>query len=238
MRPRRRHPRARALLLLALCAPLLLQGYFALRIAAWRLLPVASGAFLRNGQLQLLRARDASAWHHEWTPASAISPWLERAVIASEDATFDSNDGVDWSALRDAWRRNHEKRNERLHRIVGGSTITQQLAKNLFLSPQRSYWRKAQELAITFMLEAILGKKRILEIYLNSVEWGYGIYGAQAAAQHYYRRPASTLSRWQAARLAVMLPAPRFFERHFDGPYLSARSGVIAARALDVLPPR
>ncbi len=235
---RRRPTRARALLLLALCAPVLLQGYFAVRIAAWRLLPVASDTFMRNGQLRLLRTRDAAAWHHDWRPLSAISPWLGRAVIASEDATFDTNDGVDWDALREAWRRNHERRNERMHRIVGGSTITQQLAKNLFLSPERSYVRKAQELVITFMLEAILGKRRILEIYLNSVEWGNGVYGAQAAAQRYFGRPASGLYRLQAARLAVMLPAPRFFERHPGSPYLRARSDVIAARALDVQLPR
>ncbi len=234
----RQPSRRRGLLLLALCAPLLLQGYFAVCIALWRVLPVTTGSFMRSGQLRLLRAGQADAWRHDWRGIDAISPWLARAVVASEDSTFATNDGVDWEALRDAWRRNHERRNERRHRVVGGSTITQQLAKNLFLSPQRSYWRKGQELVITFMLEAILGKRRILEVYLNSVEWGDGVYGAEAAAQHYFHRPAARLSRLQSARLAVMLPAPRFYEHHFGGAYLDARSGVIAARALDVALPR
>ncbi|HUW80821.1 MAG TPA: monofunctional biosynthetic peptidoglycan transglycosylase, partial [Acidocella sp.] len=144
----------------------------------------------------------------------------------------------DWNAIRDAWIKNHNLRDERLHRVIGGSTITQQLAKNLFLSPQRSYVRKAQELVITFMLEGILGKRRILEIYLNSVEWGEGIYGAEAASQHYFHVPAARLSSWQAARLAVMLPAPRFFQKHLYGPYINSRTGVIASRAYAVQIPR
>ena len=122
--------------------------------------------------------------------------------------------------------------------MVGGSTITQQLAKNLFLSPERDYVRKAQELVITFMLEGILGKRRILEIYLNSVEWGDGIYGAQAAAQTYFHTSAARLGAAQAARLAVMLPAPRIYQRRLYSPYMNARTGVIAARMNDVRIPR
>ena len=134
--------------------------------------------------------------------------------------------------------RDHTRRVERDHRIVGGSTITQQLAKNLFLSPERSYLRKGQELVITGMLELVLDKRRILEMYLNSVEWGDGVYGAQAAARQYFHVPVARLSPLQAARLAVMLPAPRFFQRHLYGPYIDRRSYTIAARARDAQIPR
>jgi monofunctional biosynthetic peptidoglycan transglycosylase len=230
-------PRLRSIIALCFCSLLILQGYFALRVALWAWVPPGSTSFMREAQMRLLHggsAPDAGAavWSHDWRGYDQISPWLKRAVVASEDDTFLSNDGVDWDAIREAWQRNHSRRDERLHKVVGGSTITQQLAKNLFMSPQRNYLRKAQELVICAMLEGILGKRRILEIYLNSVEWGDGIYGAEAAAQHYFHEPASRLSRAQAARLAVMLPAPRYFQKHFGGSYLNARGGVIAGRAL------
>ncbi len=115
-------------------------------------------------------------------------------------------------------------------RIVGGSTITQQLAKNLFLDSERTLLRKAQELAITFMLEGLLSKQRILEIYLNSVEWGEGVFGAEAAAHHYFHVPAASLSATQAAQLAVMLPAPKRFEKHPGSAYIVGRAGTIVAR--------
>ena len=120
---------------------------------------------------------------------------------------------------------------------MGGSTITQQLAKNLFLSGERTVLRKAQEFMITLMLEAILPKRRILEIYLNSVEWGEGVFGAEAAAQHYFRKPASQLGAWEAARLAVMLPRPRHFEKLPESPYLAERAEVIAGRLGGVVLP-
>jgi monofunctional glycosyltransferase len=115
-------------------------------------------------------------------------------------------------------------------RIVGGSTITQQLAKNLFLGPERSLARKAQEFAITFLLEAVLDKRRILELYLNHVEWGEGVFGAEAAARHYFRTGAGQLVAYQAARLAVMLPAPKRFERRPDSAYVQGRAATIVAR--------
>ena len=115
-------------------------------------------------------------------------------------------------------------------KIIGGSTITQQLAKNLFLSGERTLLRKGQELVLTLMLEALLSKERILEIYLNNVEWGEGVFGAEAAAQHYYRKPASKLSAFEAARLAVMLPRPKYFETRPNSGYLTSRAGTIAAR--------
>ena len=233
-----RRPGLARLLLLMLCSLLVLQGYFALRIALWSVLPVRQTAFMRAAQWRLLRTGEHPAWRHDWLRYPAIGTWLKRAVVASEDATFLHNPGVDWQALRAAWERDHTRLAEREHLVVGGSTITQQLAKNLFLSPERSYLRKGQELVITGMLELLLGKRRILQMYLNSVEWGDGIYGAQAASQTYFHVPASRLSQLQAARLAVMLPAPRFFQHHLYGPYIDRRSGVIAARAADAQIPR
>ena len=115
-------------------------------------------------------------------------------------------------------------------KVVGGSTITQQLAKNLFLSGERTLLRKGQEFVLTLLLEAVLDKQRILEIYLNSVEWGEGVFGAEAAAQHYYRKPAAQLSAYEAARLAVMLPRPKYFEKLPNSSYVAGRAGVIANR--------
>jgi len=115
-------------------------------------------------------------------------------------------------------------------KVIGGSTITQQLAKNLFLSGERTFLRKGQEFVLTLLLEAILNKQRILEIYLNNVEWGEGVFGAEAAAQHYFRKPASQLSTYEAARLAVMLPRPKYFEKLPNSSYVAGRAGVIANR--------
>ena len=122
-------------------------------------------------------------------------------------------------------------------KILGGSTITQQLAKNLLLSGERNLLRKGQELVLTLTLEALLSKRRILEIYLNSVEWGEGVFGAEAAAQRYFKKPASKLSAYEAARLAVMLPSPKFFETRPGSAYLSRRTATIVARMGDVSPP-
>jgi monofunctional biosynthetic peptidoglycan transglycosylase len=231
-------PLWRRLLKLILLSGLVLQGYFALRIALWAVIPPSSTTFMRAAELRILKSGDKVEWQHDWVPYDAISPYLKRAVVASEDATFLTNDGVDWDAIRNAWERNHSRRFERRDKLVGGSTITQQLAKNLFLSPERDYLRKGQELIITFMLEGILGKRRILEIYLNSVEWGDGIYGAQAAAQTYFHTSAARLSPAQAARLAVMLPAPRIYQKRLYSPYMNARTAVIAARLWQVQVPR
>ncbi len=148
-----------------------------------------------------------------------ISPQLGRAVIAAEDARFTSHEGVDWEAIEKAIDDNRSK-----GRVVrGGSTITMQLAKNLFLSGERSYVRKAQEVVITYMIEAVMSKRRILEIYLNVAEWGEGVFGAEAAARHYWNVPASQLGVTQAATLAAMLPRPRYFDRNRDSPLLARR---------------
>jgi monofunctional biosynthetic peptidoglycan transglycosylase len=198
-------------------------------------------------------------WSHQWVDAAQISPHLKRAVIASEDAGFVAHGGVDWKALESAWGKNERRQQEALAKaqaqaerlarqqarkpqtalspapakppkIVGGSTITQQLAKNLLLSGERNLLRKGQELMLTLTLEALLSKERILEIYLNSVEWGEGIFGAEAAAQRYFKKPAARLTAEEAARLAVMLPSPKFFESRPGSPYLARRAGTIQAR--------
>lgn len=182
---------------------------------------------MMSDQLAVLRAKNPKAQlQHKWVPYRSISNNLKRAVITSEDANFSDHDGVDWEALQKAYEKNNRK-----HKVVGGgSTITQQLAKNLFLSGSRSYLRKGQELIIAFMLETVMSKERILEIYLNVVEYGQGIFGAEAAARHYYRTNAASLGVAQAARLAVMLPNPRFYDRHRDTNYLTRRTSLIASR--------
>ena len=242
--------RLAALLLLGALA---LQLYFLLRIALMTVVDPQSSAFQRSEAWRLLNAPQRWHWSQQWLPAASLSPQLARAVIASEDAGFADHSGVEWDALERAWERNQraESRVDRLNlraarhagaggarhiepKLIGGSTITQQLAKNLFLSGERHWPRKAQEFVITLMLEALLTKQRILEIYLNNVEWGEGVFGAEAAARHYFRVGARQLGVVQAARLAVMLPAPKRFEKRPDSPYVSGRAAVIAARMADV----
>lgn len=239
--------------LLAICT-LSLQLVFAARIALMRVIDPQSTSFQRSEIWRLLLETHRIEWSQQWVAGAQISSNLKRAVIASEDAGFVEHSGVEWDALEKAWERNQKaearvaRLNERLERqaarpnavaqprtavepkVVGGSTITQQLAKNLFLAGERSLARKAQEFVITFMLEAMLSKDRILEIYLNHVEWGEGLFGAEAAAHHYFHVPASQLSPMAAARLAVMLPAPKRFEKRPDSPYVLSRAGTVAAR--------
>jgi monofunctional biosynthetic peptidoglycan transglycosylase len=207
-------------------AVLLLQFYFFLQICWWTRYSPGVTSFM-EAQLSALREKNPkAALEQKWVPYGAISANLKRAVIASEDANFAEHDGVDWVALEKAYARNTKK-----HKVVGGgSTITQQLAKNLFLSGSRSYLRKAQEMVIAFMLETVMSKERILEIYLNVVEFGRGVFGAEAAARHYYGITAASLNAGQAARLAVMLPNPRFYDRHRDTNYLARRTTLIMTR--------
>ena len=214
------------LLLAPLLAVLLLQLYFFLQICWWSRFNPGMTSFM-SAQLSSLRQTNPRATlEQQWVPYRAISANLKRAVIASEDANFAEHDGVDWEALQKAYDRNSTR-----HRVVGGgSTITQQLAKNLFLSGSRNYLRKGQELVIAYMLETVLDKERILEIYLNVVEFGRGVFGAEAAARHYFHAPASSLSAAQAARLAVMLPNPRYYDAHRSTTYLARRTGVILNR--------
>ncbi|MET3116880.1 monofunctional biosynthetic peptidoglycan transglycosylase [Undibacterium sp. GrIS 1.8] len=214
------------LILLPLLLFVLLQAYFLLQICWWVHFNPSSTSFMRH-QLDLLQEKNPDAkLQQKWVPYAKISNNLKRAVIASEDDTFVDHEGVDWEALQKAYEKNQKKGKV----VSGGSTITQQLAKNLFLSGQRSYLRKGQELIITYMLELCMDKERILEIYLNVVEWGVGVFGAEAASQHYYGVTAAALSPAQAARLAVMLPKPRYFDKNTGSGYLQRRSELILRR--------
>ena len=205
---------------------LLVQLYFFVQVC-WFVHFNPGMTSMMNAQLEVLREKNPKAnLQQQWVPYSQISNHLKRAVIASEDANFNEHDGVDWEAMQKAY-----EKNTRRHKVVGGgSTITQQLAKNLFLSGSRSYLRKAQEMAIAFMLETVMSKVRILEIYLNVVEFGRGTFGAEAAARHYSRSSAASLSSAQAAKLAVMLPNPRFYDRNRDTNYLARRTSLIQVR--------
>ena len=232
-------------LVLCIVALLGLQLYFVARIAAMAVVAPQSTAFERSEAWRVTTEKGELRWRQEWVDYAQISDNLKRAVIASEDDGFSQHDGVDWEALEKAWAKNAkaEQRAElrtptgkapvKPPKIVGGSTITQQLAKNLFLSGERTLVRKGQEFVLTLLLEHLLSKQRILEIYLNSVEWGEGVFGAEAAAQHYYRKPASKLSAYEAARLAVMLPRPKYFEKVPNSGYLASRAGTIVARMSD-----
>lgn len=220
----------RKLLLWLVLAPIalviLLQAYFFVQIWWWVDHNPGTTSFMRH-QRELLQEKNPNfRLQHKWVPYDRISNNLKRAIIASEDSNFSEHEGVDWDALQKAYEKNTKKRKV----VAGGSTITQQLAKNLFLSGDRSYLRKAQELIITYMLEFLMDKERIFEIYLNVVEWGVGIFGAEAAAQHYFGVSAANLAPGQAARLAVMLPNPRFFDRHRGSGYLARRTSVILRR--------
>lgn len=159
---------------------------------------------------------------HDWEPIENISMNLQKAVIASEDGTFLSHNGFDFLAMQKAY-----KSNERGRRIKGGSTISQQTAKNVFLWQGRSYLRKGLEAYFTVLIEMIWGKKRIMEVYLNSIEMGDGVYGAHAATQYWYRKDASSLTKMQAAGIAAILPNPRKFKATSSSSYINNRKAKI-----------
>ena len=219
---------------LLLLAALGLQLFFIGRIAAMAWVAPQSTTFQRSEAWALWRSPGGLRWRQQWVPYTQISDHLKRAVLASEDDGFIHHDGVEWSAIEKARARNAKAEArataQRPPKIRGGSTITQQLAKNLLLSGERTLLRKGQELVLTYALEHMLTKRRILEIYLTSVEWGEGVFGAEAAAQHYFRKSAAQLTAWEAARLAVMLPRPRHFEQQPKSRYLASRTNTIVAR--------
>lgn len=186
----------------------------------------SSTAFMSYRMGELHDKKPDAAIRYTWVPYNKISRNLKRALIASEDSTFVDHEGFDWDGIQLAIEKNRAKGKT----VAGGSTITQQLAKNLFLSPEKSYLRKGQEAIITLMLEHMLDKERILELYLNVIEWGNGVFGAEAAARRYYGISAAQLSVEQAAKLAAMAPNPRFYERNFNAPGLRKKTGVIVAR--------
>ncbi|MBP0591869.1 monofunctional biosynthetic peptidoglycan transglycosylase [Paraburkholderia sp. LEh10] len=202
------------------------QLFYFTQIAVWNYVNPQSSAFMRSDAWRLAQDRPDLSIQHIWVPYAQISRNLKRAIIASEDANFATNNGYETDAILQAW----EKNKARGKIVAGGSTITQQLARNLFLSREKSYIRKGQELIITWMLETLMDKERIFEIYLNSVEWGNGVYGAEAAARYYFKTSAAKLTAGQSARLAVMLPRPKYFDEHRGSGYLAQRARVIARR--------
>jgi monofunctional biosynthetic peptidoglycan transglycosylase len=186
----------------------------------------SSTAFM-DRRAEALRAKDPAArLHYEWVPYERISVHLKRAVVAAEDARFLDHEGFDWEAIQKAMAKNEKKGRV----VAGASTISQQLAKNLFLSGERSWLRKGQEAVITWMLEQIMSKRRILELYLNIAEWGDGVFGAQAAARYHFGLAASALGAEQAAFLAVVLPSPRRYGKVRLTPYIAGRVDTILAR--------
>jgi len=202
------------------------QLWFAAHIWWWRDHPVGETTFMAWRMDELHAKNPKAQRRYTWVPYDRISGNLKRAMVAAEDAKFVDHEGFDWDGIQLALEKNQKKGRV----VAGGSTITQQLAKNLFLSPSRSYLRKAEEAVITVMLEAMLGKRRILEIYLNVIEWGSGVFGAEEASRLYFGATAAQLSAEQAARLAAMAPNPRFYERNPGAPGLNRKIGIIVAR--------
>lgn len=245
----------RRILLLLILSALLLQFFFVLKIAMMTMVAPQSTSFQRSEVWRIVLQQGRLPWRQEWVNYNNISMNLKRAVIASEDGDFVNHDGVEWEAIEQAWQKNAKAQDlaekklkkappgkvsassssivVKAPKVIGGSTISQQLAKNLLLSGERTLLRKGQEFLLTQLLEMMLSKQRILEIYLNSVEWGEGVFGAEAAAQHYFRKSAKQLTSYEAARLAVMLPRPKYFEKLSASGYLANRSTLIVARMND-----
>ena len=207
-------------------AVIAVQLWFFAHVLYWNRFEPAASSFMER-RLDALREKNPKArLRHQWVPYGRISAHLKRAVVAAEDARFLDHEGFDWEAIQKAMARNEERGKI----VAGASTISQQLAKNLFLSGTRSWTRKAQEALITWMLEQTMSKRRILELYLNFAEWGEGVFGAEAAARYHFGVPASALTAEQGAWLAAILPSPRRYERGRTTPYIQGRTGTILAR--------
>jgi monofunctional biosynthetic peptidoglycan transglycosylase len=185
-----------------------------------------TSAFMET-QLEVLQSKNPDAeLKHRWVAYNQISPNLKKALITSEDAKFLDHEGFDWEGMQTAWEKNLKKGKI----VAGGSTISQQLAKNLFLSGRKTPWRKLEEAAITIMMEQMMSKRRIFEIYLNVIEWGNGVFGAEAAARHYYRKSARNLSVGESAKLAAMVPNPRYYDKHRSDRRLLRKTRIIQRR--------
>jgi monofunctional biosynthetic peptidoglycan transglycosylase len=208
-------------------AVIALQLWFFVQVLYWNYYESATSAFM-DRRLEALRLRNPRAWlRHQWAPYERISVHLKRAVVAAEDARFLDHEGFDWEAIVAA----RQKNDQRGRIVAGASTISQQLAKNLFLSGERSWMRKGQEAVITWMIENTMSKRRILELYLNYAEWGEGVFGAEAAARHHFGVPALALTADQGAWLAAILPSPRRYERGRSTAYVEGRVSTILFRA-------
>ena len=214
------------LLLGVVTIAILYEGWLFGWILWWRQVDPETTRFMEI-RLEELRARNPKAQlQHQWVEYGAISAHLKRAVIVAEDDLFVNHHGFDWKGIQKAMERNEQRGKI----VAGGSTITQQLAKNLLLTPDKTPWRKAQEAAIAIMIEATWSKRRIFEVYLNVIEWGNGVFGAEAAARHYYNTGAAQLGPEQAARLAGMVPNPRYYDRNRSAPGLGRKTAIILGR--------
>jgi monofunctional biosynthetic peptidoglycan transglycosylase len=205
---------------------LVYQAWIFAHVCWWIKFNPSTSAFMED-RLEIMQDANPDAeLQYQWVPYAKISNNLKRALIASEDAKFVDHEGFDWDGIQKAYEKNMKKGKI----VAGGSTISQQLAKNLFLSGKRSPFRKIEEAAITVMMEAVMDKQRIFEIYLNVIEWGNGVFGAEAAARHYYHVSASQLSVAQAAKLAAMVPNPRYYDKHREALGLQKKTGIIMSR--------
>ena len=207
-------------------AVLLYQLWILGHIVYWNFYDPATSAFMQERLDGLQEKKPGAMLHYQWVPYERISPHLKRAIIAAEDGKFLQHEGFDFEAIQKAYEKNLEQGKF----VRGGSTISQQLAKNLFLSGKKTPWRKIEEAVITLMLENVMSKRRILEIYLNVIEWGNGIFGAEAAMRYYYGVSTSSVTAEQAARLAAMVPNPRFYDRHRSTPWLLRKTDIILSR--------
>ena len=217
---------AKRLVLLAIALLVVWQLWLFGWVLWWKWNPPYMTRFMEIRLEEMRRTRPQAVLYQQWVDYARISPHLKRAVVSAEDDLFMNHSGFDWNGIQKAM----EKNRERGQIVAGGSTISQQLAKNLFLTPRKTALRKAQEAVLTLMIEATWDKKRILEVYLNVIEWGNGIFGAEAAARHYFGVGAHQLNAAQAARLAVIIPSPRRFDRRRDSPYLAERTDIILGR--------
>lgn len=205
---------------------LLYQGWIFAHIWWWVEHNPSSSAFMETRLAEMQDKNPDAELRHKWVPYNKISLNLKRALIASEDAKFVDHEGFDWDGIQKAYEKNLKK-----GRIVaGGSTISQQLAKNLFLSSRKAFWRKGEEALITLMLEQMMSKRRIFEIYMNVIEWGNGVFGAEAASRYYYKTSAASLGPEQAARLAAMVPNPRYYDKNRGAKGLSKKTAIILTR--------
>lgn len=204
----------------------LFEGWIFAHVLWWNWFNPSASAFMEQ-RLEIMQDQNPGArLRHQWVPYDKISLNLKRGLIAAEDANFLEHEGFDWDAIQKAYEKNLKKGKV----VAGGSTISQQLAKNLFLSGRRTPARKLEEAIITVMIEAVMSKRRIFEIYLNIIEWGNGVFGAEAASRYYFKKSAANLDAWEAARLAAMVPKPRYYDRNRDTPWLDKKTNLVLER--------
>ncbi|MDR2112952.1 MAG: monofunctional biosynthetic peptidoglycan transglycosylase [Candidatus Accumulibacter sp.] len=216
----------RRLLLGLLCLVLVYHSWLFGWVVWWGRVDPDMTRFMEIRLAELQAGDPGARLEKQWIDYDGISTHLKRALIAAEDSLFTRHRGFDWNGIQNALEKNWQQGRT----VSGGSTISQQLAKNLFLSPQKTPRRKAEEAVITLMIESVWSKRRIFEVYLNVIEWGNGVFGAEAAARHYFGIGAAQLTPEQAARLAAMAPRPRFFDDNRDAPELAAKAAIILSR--------